>query len=89
MKALYEAPEIHEAGAAEVVVQGSKEVGTGDNGTAPLKHDAMDAGDDYELPEIHEAGAAEIVVQGTKPIGSVDSEAAPFRYQAAAPCDEE
>jgi hypothetical protein len=90
MKALYEAPEIHEVGAAEVLVQGSKQVGTGDSGTAPLQRDAMDAIDEdlYELPEIHEVGAAEIVVQGSKPIGSLDNEQAPFRDHSAASCDE-
>jgi|1185.fasta_scaffold910401_2 hypothetical protein len=77
MKALYEVPTVHEVGSADVLVQGSKEVGTGDSGTAPLKHDAMTADD--EAPEIHEVGAADVVVRGTKPIGNVDNETAPFR----------
>jgi hypothetical protein len=46
MKTLYEAPAIHEVGAAEILVQGSKELGTGDNGTAPIKHDVQDADDE-------------------------------------------
>jgi hypothetical protein len=81
MKALYEVPEIHEVGAADVVVRGSKEVGTGDSGVAPLQHDAMAA---YDVPEIHEVGAASEVVKGTKPVGDIDSDANPFRYEQTA-----
>jgi hypothetical protein len=42
----YDRPEIHEVGKAAELVQGSKDIGEGDSGTSPFRHDAMVVEDD-------------------------------------------
>jgi hypothetical protein len=81
MKLTYETPDLHEVGAADAVVQGTKQPGGSDSATGPLR---LDVSALYELPEMQEVGTADTVVRGTKTIGNVDSGTSPYRFEQMA-----